>query len=371
MDQRISFVTLAVADLAASRRFYLDGLGWRAELDVPGEVLMIRVGEHLILSLWDATEFEGEVGPLRRGEGLAPITLAHNVARADDVDAILELARGAGSPDVAPAQQRDWGGYTGYFADPEGFRWEIAVNPGPIGQTVLPPASRDEVRLTPFDQPIGPAVEGWAPQPRPDLPVTTGRWCTVEPLAPEHADELASEVAGPDHDALWTYLPVERPDDVGAYVAGRLAGETVEVLVRDGDGVACGLVSLMRIDRAHGVVEIGNVVLGPRLQRTTAATEAKSLLARHVFDLGYRRLEWKCDSLNAPSRRAAERLGFAYEGTFRRHVVTKGRSRDTAWFAMTVDDWPRVRAAHEAWLEPANFVGGVQQRRLADLLAAG
>ena len=371
MDQRISLVTLAVGDLAASRRFYLDGLGWRAELDVPDEVLMIRAGERLILSLWDAAEFEGEVGPLRRGEGLAPITLAHNVARPEEVDEILALARSAGSPEISTAQQRDWGGYTGYFADPDGFRWEIAVNPGPIGQTVLPPASRDEERLTPFDQLTGPAVDGWTPPPRPDLPATVGRWCTVEPLAPAHAVELAPEVASPDHDALWTYLPVERPLDVDAYVAGRLAGDTVEVLVRDGDGIACGLVSLMRIDRAHGVVEIGNVVLGPRLQRTTAATEAMSLLARHVFDLGYRRLEWKCDSLNAPSRRAAGRLGFAHEGTFRRHVVTKGRSRDTAWFAMTVDDWPRVRAAHDTWLEPANFVDGVQQRRLADLLVAG
>ena len=371
MDQRISFVTLAVADLARSRRFYVDGLGWRAELDVPGEVLMFRVGERLIFSLWDAAAFEGEVGPLRRGEGLAPITLAHNVARAQEVDATLDLARAAGAPDVSAAQQRDWGGYTGYFADPDGFRWEIALNPGPIGQEVLPPASRDEVRTSEHGRPVGPAVGDWTPPPRPEPARIVGHWCTLEPLTPEHAAELAPEIAGPGHEDHFTYLGEEHIDDIDAYVAGRLAKDTVEVLVRDGDGIACGVVALMRIDLDHGVVEIGNVVLGPRLQRTTASTEAMSLLARHVFDLGYRRLEWKCDALNEPSRRAAERLGFTHEGTFRRHVVTKGRSRDTAWFAMTLEDWPTVRAAHEAWLDPANFVDGVQQQRLSDVLARG
>ena len=138
MDQRISFLTLAVSDLDATRRFYLDGLGWSAELDVPGEVLMIRTGEHLILSLWAESGFEAEVGPIRRGEGIVPVTIAHNVRTEDEVDAILELARAAGADPVVTAERRDWGGYTGYFADPDGFRWEIAVNPGPIGEIVLP-----------------------------------------------------------------------------------------------------------------------------------------------------------------------------------------------------------------------------------------
>lgn len=367
MDQRISFVTLAVADLDATRRFYLDGLGWRAVLDVPGEVLMIRVGEHLVLSLWDEDEFEGEVGPIRGGPGIAPVTLAHNVAGESEVDAILELARAAGSPEVQSAQRRDWGGYTGYFADPDGFRWEVAVNPGPIGQVVLPPASRDEVRATPFGQPVGPPVDGWAGAPWPQVTTITGSHCTLEALAPEHAHTLRQQVAGEDHDDLWTYLKEERPGDAAAfdaYIARRCGPGTVDVVVRDGEGVACGLASLMRIDEANGVVEIGNVLLGPRLQRTTAATEAFSLLARHVFDLGYRRLEWKCDSLNAPSRRAAQRLGFTCEGTFRRHVVTKGRSRDTTWFAMVVEDWPAIRAAHDAWLDPANFDDGAQRSPL-------
>ena len=138
VDQRISFVTLAVADLDASRAFYLDGLGWTAALDVPGEVLMIQVGEHLVLSLWAEAGFEAEVGPIVRGAGVAPITLAHNVATRAEVDAVLETARAAGADPVQPAVERDWGGCTGYFGDPDGYRWEVAFNPGPIGQVVLP-----------------------------------------------------------------------------------------------------------------------------------------------------------------------------------------------------------------------------------------
>ncbi len=138
MDQRISFITLAVADLEASRRFYLDGLGWVAEIDVPGEVLMIRAGEHLILSLWAEAEFEAEVGPIRRGEGVSPIALAHNVATRAEVDEILRTAQSAGADPVSGAVEREWGGYTGYFADPDGFRWEIAWNLGAIGASVLP-----------------------------------------------------------------------------------------------------------------------------------------------------------------------------------------------------------------------------------------
>ena len=138
MDPRVSFITLAVADLEATRAFYLDGLGWQAELDVPGEVLMIKVGDRLVLSLWDEAGFEAEVGPIRRGAGLVPLTLAHNVATRSEVDAVLATARAAGADPVGEAAEREWGGYTGYFADPDGFRWEIAWNPGPIGQVVLP-----------------------------------------------------------------------------------------------------------------------------------------------------------------------------------------------------------------------------------------
>ncbi|GGR61887.1 catechol 2,3-dioxygenase-like lactoylglutathione lyase family enzyme [Nocardioides luteus] len=136
MDQRISFVTLAVADLSASRSFYVDGLGWTPEMEADG-VVMIPVGEHVILSLWDRAEFEEEVGPIATGDGVAPFTLAHNVATREEVDSVLELARSLGR-EASEGQERVWGGYTGYFSDPDGVRWEVAYNPGPVGQSVLP-----------------------------------------------------------------------------------------------------------------------------------------------------------------------------------------------------------------------------------------
>lgn len=139
MEQRISFVTLAVRDLDATRRFYCAGLGWVPELDVPGEVLMLQAGERLVLSLWDAGHFEEEVGPIARGPGIAPVTLAHNVATPAAVDQVLAEAAAAGAQ-VTKAERRHWGGYTGYFADPDGFRWEIAYNPGVITEIVLPEA---------------------------------------------------------------------------------------------------------------------------------------------------------------------------------------------------------------------------------------
>ena len=138
MDQRISFVTLAVRDLDTTRAFFVDGLGWEPAMFVPGDVLMIQVGEHVVLSLWQDTAFEAEVGTIGRGDGVAPITISHNVATREEVDAVLETARAAGADPVQQAVERDWGGYTGYFGDPDGYRWEIAYNPGPIGQVVLP-----------------------------------------------------------------------------------------------------------------------------------------------------------------------------------------------------------------------------------------
>jgi catechol 2,3-dioxygenase-like lactoylglutathione lyase family enzyme len=138
MDQRISLVTLAVSDLDATRRFYLDGLGWESFIDVPGDVLMVQVGEHLLLSFWVEAGFEAEVGPIRRGSGLVPITLAHNVGTDAEVDAVLTTAREAGADLVEPAVKREWGGYSGYFADPDGYRWEIAHAPGEIKDLVVP-----------------------------------------------------------------------------------------------------------------------------------------------------------------------------------------------------------------------------------------
>ena len=137
MDPRISFVTLVVRDLGRSREFYLDGLGWPAELDVPREVIMIRMGDKLLLSLWQEDAAAAELGPIGRVEGALPFTLAHNVVTPAEVDRILASARQAGATVTADAAAREWGGYSGYFADPDGFRWEIAYNPGPIGKSVL------------------------------------------------------------------------------------------------------------------------------------------------------------------------------------------------------------------------------------------
>ena len=137
MDQRVSFITLAVADLDRTRRFYVDGLGWAPELDVQ-DVIMFRVAEKVILSLWSRAGFEREVGPVQQGPGIVPITLSHNLASSAEVDQVLEDARAAGAGEVGGGEQREWGGYSGYFADPDGFRWEIACNPQEIGQSVLP-----------------------------------------------------------------------------------------------------------------------------------------------------------------------------------------------------------------------------------------
>jgi len=138
MDQRISFMSMAVSDLAATRAFYVDGLGWEPALEVQDDVIMIKVGEHVVLSLWDEREFEAEVGPINRGSGVPPFTISHNVPTREEVDQVLETARKAGADPVHEGVEREWGGYTGYFGDPDGYRWEVAWNPGPIGQEVLP-----------------------------------------------------------------------------------------------------------------------------------------------------------------------------------------------------------------------------------------
>jgi predicted lactoylglutathione lyase len=138
VDQRLSLVTLAVADLEATRRFYVDGLGWGPLIFVPGDVLMIKVADKVILSLWDRGHFEAEVGPIVTGQGVAPLTLAHNVGSREEVDEVLAAARDVGADPVHDGVDREWGGYTGYFGDPDGYRWEVAWAPGDVGAAVLP-----------------------------------------------------------------------------------------------------------------------------------------------------------------------------------------------------------------------------------------
>jgi len=221
-------------------------------------------------------------------------------------------------------------------------------------------------------QPVGPPVEGWSARPLPAPGPFTGRFCSVVPLAVEHADALYPTCAAPGTEHLWTYLsdgPYPDPAAFRERVAGTVADPTaVSVAISDPAGTPLGIANYLRLDPGNGSVEVGGILLGTALQRTPAATEAMHLMAAHVFDdLGYRRYEWKCDALNAPSRAAAERLGFRYEGTHRNAVVYKGRSRDTAWFSITDTEWPAVAAAHRAWLDPANF--DVQGRQLTSLRA--
>jgi RimJ/RimL family protein N-acetyltransferase len=223
-------------------------------------------------------------------------------------------------------------------------------------------------RANELGQAVGDPVPGWTPRRRPEPGPFHGRCCTVVPLAPEHAEELYGASHGPGADDLWTYLTgLPGPFEDAAALATAIerqvadpASESMAVLV---DGRAEGLASFLRIDTANGSVEIGGILLGTRLRRTTAATEALYLMARHALDdLGYRRYEWKCDALNGPSRMAAERLGFTYEGTFRNAMVTKGRNRDTAWYSIIAEEWPALRSAHERWLDAANFDGAGRQR---------
>ncbi|WP_052336351.1 GNAT family N-acetyltransferase [Nocardioides alkalitolerans] len=216
-------------------------------------------------------------------------------------------------------------------------------------------------------QPVGAPLD-WAGATAVSPDVLEGRWVRLEPLSADHVSDLHAATATPEEDASWTYLPEERPGDV-AETARRVAAVAADramvtwAVVPASTGRAEGRMSLMRTDLPNGTTEIGWILLGPALRRTTAATEAVALLADLVFAHGFRRLEWKCDSLNAPSRRAAARLGFTHEGRFRQAVVTKGRNRDTDWFSIVDHEWPALRASYDAWLDPANHDDEGRQRR--------
>ncbi|WP_329126841.1 GNAT family N-acetyltransferase [Streptomyces sp. NBC_01465] len=230
-----------------------------------------------------------------------------------------------------------------------------------------------------YDQPIGAPVPGWSPRPLPAEIVLKGDHCRLEPLnANRHAADLyAANRSEPDQGA-WTYMfagPFENPQDYRRYAEEAAASSDPRhyAVISLADSTAVGTLSLMRQDPAHGVVEIGNVMFSPRMKRKPISTEAQFLAMRYVFeDLGYRRYEWKCDSLNAPSRTTAERLGFTFEGIFRQAVVYKGRNRDTAWYSVIDIEWPVVKRAFEAWLAPDNFDDqGLQRHALADLRRTG
>lgn len=225
-----------------------------------------------------------------------------------------------------------------------------------------------------FDQSIGEPVEIRAVA-RPERVTLTGRAVTLAPLDAEaHGDSLFDKANGGDKDRSWTYL-FDGPYTDRAVFKANLADKARSndplffAILDNASGEAVGYQTLMRIEPVHRVIEVGNILYTPAMQRSIGATEAQYLFARYVFDeLGYRRYEWKCNDLNAPSKRAALRYGFVFEGIFRQHMIAKGRNRDTAWFAMLDADWPACRAAFERWLDPANFdAEGRQKRGLAEL----
>jgi RimJ/RimL family protein N-acetyltransferase len=229
----------------------------------------------------------------------------------------------------------------------------------------------DPGRETSDERPLGERVD-WAPVTAPAREVLAGERVTLEPLDPAAHGDALFESAGVGR--VWTYLPYgpfAAREDFDAYLAGMAASEDplVFAIADRATGRAAGICTYLRIDPAQGVIEIGHIWMSPSLQRTREATEAIFLLARHVFDdLGYRRLEWKCNALNAASCRAAERFGFTYEGTFRQAMVVKGHNRDTAWYSMLDREWPAIRAGFEAWLARENFdADGRQVRGLAEL----
>jgi RimJ/RimL family protein N-acetyltransferase len=227
------------------------------------------------------------------------------------------------------------------------------------------------------ERPIGIALD-WRPARRPERTVLEGEYVQLRPLwAAADADALYAESHPPAGDPqMWTYLFSGPYGSVEALRADLEQAEASQdpqffTLLPRPDGRPAGVAAYLRITPEHGVIEIGNIWFGVSLRRTRAATEVIYLLAGYAFDeLGYRRLEWKCDSLNQASRRAAERFGFRFEGVFRNHMVVKGRNRDTAWYAITSEEWPSVGAGFRAWLRAENFdQDGRQRRSLADLMA--
>jgi RimJ/RimL family protein N-acetyltransferase len=220
-------------------------------------------------------------------------------------------------------------------------------------------------------------LANWTPRPRPDGRALPGRYVAIEKLGARHAADLGPALSGPAVAAHYDYLfetPPATSADVSAWIetASASVDPFFHAIVDRATGRAVGRAALMRIEPNHGVIEVGSILWSPALQRTPGATEAITLLARHVFeDLGYRRFEWKCNDRNAPSKRAALRLGFAYEGLFRQHMVVKGASRDTAWFAMTDSDWRWLGPVHDAWLAAENFDANGRQRRSLGEMVVG
>lgn len=217
--------------------------------------------------------------------------------------------------------------------------------------------------------PVGPVVAGWTKRPRPSRTVLDGRAVRLEPLSMAHVPDLFVAYSADQSGRVWTYLsvgPFSSEVEFATWIGSIVPSEDplFFAAVDKASGKAAGIVSYLRIDPANGTIEVGFVTWSPLMQRSVVSTEAQYLLMKHAFeDLGYRRYEWKCNALNVPSMKAAERLGFAYEGTFRQAVIVKGRNRDTAWFSVIDREWPALKRSFEAWLSPDNFDANGRQRK--------
>lgn len=225
-------------------------------------------------------------------------------------------------------------------------------------------------RLNALGQPVGLPLADTSPRQVPPRTAMVGRYCSVVPLSLDHADDLYTAFRADEENRIWTYLPngpYNDPADFRAWVNEAIQKDDPLMHAIVVDGCALGHASYLRISPASASIEVGFINLSPALQRTRAATEFQFLMMRRTFDeLGYRRYEWKCDALNAPSRKAAERLGFTYEGTFRQATHYKGRNRDTAWFSIIDSEWPGLKHRFERWLAPENFDDtGTQKRGLS------
>jgi len=225
---------------------------------------------------------------------------------------------------------------------------------------------------------IGEPVPTWTERRKPPRAPMTGRYCVLEPLEPRRHGRDLFEAASTDAEGrIWTYLPYGPFASHEAYVGWMLMtcmGDDPQfhAIIDSASGKALGVASFLRIDPRGGAIEVGHICLSPPLQRSRVATEAMFLMMKRVFDeIAYRRYEWKCDALNAPSRGAAKRLGFTYEGIFRQATVYKARNRDTAWFAIIDKEWPALKSAFETWLDSDNFdAQGRQKQRLSQLTAS-
>lgn len=241
----------------------------------------------------------------------------------------------------------------------------------------LKPTANDSHRFNHLDQPVGFALSDWKAPPFPPHDVREGRYARLEPLdAGKHARELFEAQAEDRTGARWTYLfsgPYPEFEPFEKYLQGSQMSKDPQfyAIIDRETGKAGGYATWMRIEPKHGVIEVGNIYLAPRLSQTRAATDAIYLFIAHAFELGYRRFEWKCDSCNIPSRRAATRFGFTYEGTFRQAVVNKGRNRDTTWFSIIDRDWNGgLKDAYLRWLDPSNFDATGKQRQKLSVLTS-